>query len=674
MKLKCESNGASRLWTARLGLLVVSLLALNLLNLIDGLGLAGAAAEPAISTGLLSQNPQILVENSTALQAGRYTNWLNTQPTEDGIRLSNEGLQTPKWAGQWAVFGLVSSLPQSFAVPFNGLRATWQAEVPSDTGLEVDLRVSPDGQNWTLWQILDQSGQRTNFGAENAFLYAQYRVRLFSNGEGQSPTFKNIRLEANRRDLNNVQTAHYFGLANAAQNAPAPVSPPTYSVYATREGLVGERTANGHIIQPRDHFVSLPSWTALSEAGKGDYRVKITTPQGRTAIAPVWDTGPWNFKDDYWHNPRNEFKDLPVGVPQAEKAFLEKHNAGRNESGRGIYNPSGIDIADGTYWDDLGLEGASAGKLDVTFLWEGSLPSAPDIEGVQAYGAWQNGTQIKWTTGTPANSWVEYGLTPAYGQTTATYDPLGTSHNRVLTDLIPGRTYNFRVHNRDIYGTEAVSPNLTFSTTPATLVGLTTFQNDRGIGLTTSKDNSRLLLLGARVNPTFWSDNPHADYLAGGQTGPGVLSQTGNLDLDFVPVCDDKGGNCTMGYGSGYKNFVRFANGKGETLEVGLIHDSSISPASVSLMVEGNYADGTKLRRYNPPDSTDQKVSHHFHFVWDSRGVSVWFDNTRLGEPIPFDATNLTIWFIGAGRAKDDIVAANYQNIGFSADALRAGS
>ncbi len=665
---RVSKEAASQHRVVHLSLLLVSLLTLNFVSLP---GLVAAANLPGTPTP-----PQTLTqtfsEPASVITSGRYTNLLNIRYDDGlGLGLAGQGFQPPRWSGDWADFGLFSALPQTFPEAFNTLQASWQAETPAGTHLEVDLRVSPDNQNWSLWQTLDTSGQKADFGANNAFLYAQYRVRLFGASLGQSPTFNNIRLEANRRDLNNLSTARYFSLANIAQPAPVLAQPPTYRVYATREGLVGGRTANGHIIQPHDHFVSLPSWTALSDLGKSDYKVRITTPAGLSAVAPVWDTGPWNFHDNYWHNPRHEFTDLPVGVPQAEKAYFDKHNRGLNENGVGVYNPSGIDIADGTYWDDLNLDGASAGKLDVTFLWEGSLPGAPVIEGVQAYGAWQNGVQVKWTTGTPANSWVEYGPTDRYGQSTWVYEPLGTNHNRVLTDLIPGQTYNFRVHNKDIYGSEVVSPNFSFQTTPGTTVKLATFQNDPGIGLTTGKDNTSLVLLGARVNPSFWNDNPKADFLAGGRVEAGLLANAGNLDLDFAPVCDAKGANCTMGYGSGYKNFVRFANAKGETLEIGLIHDAGgLSPNSLTLMLEGNYTGGAKLRRYNPPDSTDQKIVHHFHFSWQNNQLIAMFDNQSVGDPFNFNTDGLSISFIGAGRAKDDTVAASYQNIAFSAEAL----
>ena len=85
-------------------------------------------------------------------------------------------------------------------------------------------------------------------------------------------------------------------------------------VFATREGLVGYTTANGHVIRPRDRFVALPSRRALCSKGGYQYQVRLSY-NGRTVTAPVWDVGPWNTKDDYWNpsSARERFNDLPQG-------------------------------------------------------------------------------------------------------------------------------------------------------------------------------------------------------------------------------------------------------------------------------------------------------------------------------------------------------------------------
>ncbi len=145
---------------------------------------------------------------------------------------------------------------------------------------------------------------------------------------------------------------------------------PTYRIFATREGLVGQMTANGHIIRPRDRFVALPSWSVLAPRGSDKFRVRLTY-NGRSVVVPVWDVGPWNTRDDYW-SPTRRYKDLPVGMPMAQAAVLHGYNGGLDEQGRRIREPNGIDIADGTFWDDLGM--TRSDWVEVTFLWLGVDP------------------------------------------------------------------------------------------------------------------------------------------------------------------------------------------------------------------------------------------------------------------------------------------------------------
>lgn len=146
---------------------------------------------------------------------------------------------------------------------------------------------------------------------------------------------------------------------------------PTYRIFATRMGLVGGQTANGHVVRPRDRFVALPSWQALSSRQGFEFQVRLTY-NGRSVVVPVWDVGPWNTNDAYWQAERGDYTDLPVGLPQAEAAYYDGHNGGRDEFGRSITNPNGIDIADGTFWDDLGM--TNNDWVEVSFLWLGSDP------------------------------------------------------------------------------------------------------------------------------------------------------------------------------------------------------------------------------------------------------------------------------------------------------------
>ncbi|MDB6123930.1 MAG: repeat protein [Pedosphaera sp.] len=211
---------------------------------------------------------------------------------------------------------------------------------------------------------------------------------------------------------------------------------PTYRIYATREGLVGGRTASGHIIQSRDHFCALPSGTVLNCNGCYNYTVNIRYPgNGRVVTGvPVWDVGPWNTKDNYWHVPRAEFGNVALGVPEAQAAYQNGYNGGRDEFGRSVSNPAGIDLADGTFWDSLGM--VNNDWVEVTYNWEpncnyswvqgaikahydslgacGSFLGGPTTteqgapDGIGRYNHFQNSGSIYWTS--VYGAWSIHGL------------------------------------------------------------------------------------------------------------------------------------------------------------------------------------------------------------------------------------------------------------------------
>jgi hypothetical protein len=151
---------------------------------------------------------------------------------------------------------------------------------------------------------------------------------------------------------------------------PASGTPKTYRVYATREGLVGHTTANGHKVVTNDHFVSLPSTISLSAKGKNYYSVRVcSVTNGRCAYEPVWDVGPWNTHDDYWDAHRASWTSLEQGLPEAQAAYQDGYNHGEDQFGRTVLNPAGIDLADGTIRDGLDIGGS--GWVNVTYLWTG---------------------------------------------------------------------------------------------------------------------------------------------------------------------------------------------------------------------------------------------------------------------------------------------------------------
>ena len=82
----------------------------------------------------------------------------------------------------------------------------------------------------------------------------------------------------------------------------------------------------------------------------GDKRVTITVVgKGTRTSAPVKDVGPWNTRDNYWQlrRYRDMWSDLPRCTSEAEAAFYDNYNRGKDQFGREVLNPAAIDITPG---------------------------------------------------------------------------------------------------------------------------------------------------------------------------------------------------------------------------------------------------------------------------------------------------------------------------------------
>lgn len=121
---------------------------------------------------------------------------------------------------------------------------------------------------------------------------------------------------------------------------------PWQRVFATREGLTGQRTASGRIIEADARFVALPHPRALHRSVEIRYR-------GRVVVVPVMDVGPWNTHDAYW----------------------ESGSRPASEAGRGTFrkptNRSGIDLSDATF-ADLGMRDNDV--VEWRFVHRGYIP------------------------------------------------------------------------------------------------------------------------------------------------------------------------------------------------------------------------------------------------------------------------------------------------------------
>jgi hypothetical protein len=251
--------------------------------------------------------------------------------------------------------------------PANRVRAELDADVPSGAGVLVDVRGRAADGTWTEWR---QAADGTAAVLPRPVTEVQARI-TFDDPTGRAAVH-GLRLSAD-----NV----------ARPRSASAVSAVSSRVYATREGLVGGTTANGHVIQPNDHFVALPSRRGLSPNGSGQYSVQVCGP-ARCETAPVWDVGPWNTHDDYWNpsSARESFKDLAQGLPEAQAAYESGYNGGKDGSGRTVLNPAGIDLADGTFYN-VGLN--NNGWVTVTYLWTGGGT------GGTSFPTWGTGVNIR---------------------------------------------------------------------------------------------------------------------------------------------------------------------------------------------------------------------------------------------------------------------------------------
>jgi hypothetical protein len=360
------------------------------------------------------------------------------------IRISNPGFHPAVAADRGYAQDLLAPVALSRAV--GQVTATVAGTTPSGASVTVDVRAETSGSHWTEWQTAS-SGETARFGA--MVTTVQARITLLGNASGAGPLISGVAFTGTPAATG--QTA----LATGAVAPAASTNPESYRVFATDEGSAGKTTANGHVIQANDHFVALPSGTALSPSGSDEYSVKVCGPVG-CETAPVWDVGPWNIKDNYWDpsSSRQEFSDLPQGTPEAQAAYEDGYNGGVSGIGDDVSNPAGIDLADGTFHDVLGSDN---GYVTVTYLWTstsgGTTAADPESSPLSTYGSQMQvfGSSAAGTTFsdvyTPGKSWS--GWTSLGG--TIADDPTAVEYNTTTYGdqmEVFGRTSGGSVYSR----------------------------------------------------------------------------------------------------------------------------------------------------------------------------------------------------------------------------------
>jgi hypothetical protein len=109
-------------------------------------------------------------------------------------------------------------------------------------------------------------------------------------------------------------------------------------VLSTREGLVGDKTASGYVIDTIVSFAALPSTKALHKW------VSIQNlANGIVTIAQILDVGPWNTNDENY-----------VFGDQRPLSESGQHIDSTGKIVQGETNGSGIDLGE-RVWKDLGM-------------------------------------------------------------------------------------------------------------------------------------------------------------------------------------------------------------------------------------------------------------------------------------------------------------------------------
>ncbi|HET6259611.1 MAG TPA: hypothetical protein VFE39_13250 [Pseudonocardia sp.] len=378
------------------------------LALVGALSVAVATPESADAASLASWSPDLGAGEAAGVTLADGTARLAAA----GAYLARLGEGGPIGAALVPT-GLLTLLPQQLDITTDRIVATVLGDVPAGSAAAVDIRGRRSTGGWTEWipaGPADGAPGTASMVAELPEPTSEVQGRLVLTGpHGGGPAVHGLTLTAQ-------PTTKQLTEGGPEQAALS------YRVFATREGLVGGTTANGHVITERDHFVALPSRRGLSPRDTSDYSVKVCAPNGRCAFAPVWDVGPWNTRDDYW-NPaptRQEWHDLPQGLPEAQAAYQNDYNSGKDQFNRKVLNPAGIDLADGLFWDALGLNDNA--WVTVDYLWTGSerlstvagdLPVlAAPVAGAEVVGIAANhaAVPVQCVLGAGADRWLRIGV------------------------------------------------------------------------------------------------------------------------------------------------------------------------------------------------------------------------------------------------------------------------
>ncbi|GAA3105760.1 hypothetical protein JOF29_005335 [Kribbella aluminosa] len=152
--------------------------------------------------------------------------------------------------------GLAELTPVRFGSPTSAVVVGYTSGAPAGSSAEVDVRAWLNDR-WSEWTAVKSGTPTALPGASDQ---VQIRIIVLAPPTGGKPWVGDVTVQPTDKAV--------------APRMTIQAAPLKLHVFATREGLVGGTTANGHVIASRDHFVALPSRRGLSGNGSGTYSVK----------------------------------------------------------------------------------------------------------------------------------------------------------------------------------------------------------------------------------------------------------------------------------------------------------------------------------------------------------------------------------------------------------------
>ncbi len=206
-------------------------------------------------------------------------------------------------------------------------------------------------------------------------------------------------------------------------------------------------------------------------------------------------------------------------------------------------------------------------------------PILPAISGIEVTGLTPDSATITWTTDQPADSRVDYGTNPSYGNWAR--DPaMSTSHAVKIDHLTPATSYHYRVTSANSFAFAASSGDLTF-TTQGPLLTMEILSPGNGAALNRPDVLVRGRVVNARGNETGVTVNGKLATITGNEFAANHIPLTAGANAIVAEAKDTEGNTASAS--------ITVQNvPPGEALKLTANVESGIAPLEVLLVIDSS--------------------------------------------------------------------------------------